>query len=124
MVEVLPDLSSVIRRLSQSPDIGDLLFVGEELSPGQLLDGYRSGIFPMEVDFAGEARIGWFSPVGRGIFRLKETSDSPRSELRLHRSLRKELANFEIRVDSAFSEVVSHCALVRSEGLLTLQGCI
>jgi leucyl/phenylalanyl-tRNA--protein transferase len=116
MGETVPGLSPVIRLLREHPDAGDLLFVGEDLGPRHLLDGYRSGIFPMEVDLAGETRIGWFSPALRGVFRLKGTKDSPRSELRLYRSLRKALANFEIRVDSAFSDVVSCCASVRPEG--------
>ncbi len=116
MGETVPSLSSVIRLLSEHPDAGDLLFVGDELGPMQLFDGYHSGIFPMEVNLGGEARVGWFSPVSRGIFRLKETSGSAKSELRLSRSFRKSLVNFEIRVDSAFSEVVRCCASMRSEG--------
>ncbi len=116
MTETVPKLSSVIRVVREQPDADDLLFVGQELSAKHLVDGYRAGIFPMELDLEGKELLGWFSPAVRGVFRLKEIGEFPRSELRLHRSLRKVLVNFEARVDCAFSSVVGYCATLRQQG--------
>ena len=54
MTETVPKLSSVIRVVREQPDADDLLFVGQELSAKHLVDGYRSGIFPMELGLEGK----------------------------------------------------------------------
>jgi leucyl/phenylalanyl-tRNA---protein transferase len=66
-----------------------------------LLEGYRTGIFPMAMD-GGE--IGWFSPDPRAIIPL-ETFHVPHG---LRRALRKNL--FETRIDGCFERVVRECA--------------
>lgn len=79
-------------------DSSDLVAVGADLAPGTLLAAYRSGLFPMP-----EGRsIGWWCPAYRGVLRL--------DELRVSRSLRRSLRAFEIRIDTAFDEVVAACA--------------
>lgn len=79
----------------------DLVALGADLAPGTLVSAYRSGLFPMPTDFDGEP-MGWFSPVDRGIL--------PLDGLRVSRSLRRSLRDFEIRVDTAFEQVIDACA--------------
>jgi leucyl/phenylalanyl-tRNA--protein transferase len=71
------------------------------IAPNTLLEAYGSGWFPMAVA-PGEIR--WYSPDPRGIIPL-EAFHVPR---RLARGLRA--GRFEIRVDSAFSDVIVACS--------------
>jgi leucyl/phenylalanyl-tRNA--protein transferase len=88
--------------------LGDLVGVGGDLEAGTVLAAYRQGLFPMplpdplEDKDAQASPIGWWSPDPRGILEL--------DELRVSRSLRKACRRFEIRVDTAFPEVISACA--------------
>lgn len=70
------------------------------LAPEQLLLAYSRGIFPMNVDGA----LYWFDPEPRAILPL-DAFHVPR---RLARTVGQGL--FEIRVDSAFGEVIRGCA--------------
>lgn len=83
---------------ANTADENGLVGAGADLEPGTLLASYRSGLFPMPL---GET-IGWWSPNPRGIL--------PLSYLRVSRSLRRSCRNFEIRVDSAFEQVLDACA--------------
>ena len=83
----------------------DLVAVGADLGPGTLLEAYRNGLFPMPH---GRRRIGWWSPLRRGVLRL--------DGLHVSRSLRRSVRDFEIRVDTAFADVVAGCADPRREG--------
>jgi leucyl/phenylalanyl-tRNA--protein transferase len=80
----------------------DLVGVGADLKPGTLLAAYRSGLFPMGLGRNGRGPIGWWSPDPRGVL--------PLPGLRVSRSLRRACSRFEIRVDSAFADVVASCA--------------
>jgi leucyl/phenylalanyl-tRNA--protein transferase len=86
----------------------DLIGVGADLEPGTLLAGYRSAVFPMGLGRHGRGPLGWWSPDPRGVL--------PIDGLKVSRSLRRSCATFEIRVDSAFDEVVSACADARRPG--------
>ncbi len=84
---------------------GDLVAIGADLAPGTLLAAYRRGLFPMAVEVPGNrgrSEMAWWSPEERGVL--------PLSELRVTRSMRQSARRFEIRVDTAFDEVVSGCA--------------
>lgn len=72
------------------------------IRPAVLIAAYRGGMFPMAMDNRGE--IGWFSPDPRGVIPL-EDFHIPHG---LKRTLRKE--PFEIRIDTAFKEVMRGCA--------------
>ena len=85
--------------LPPDQDIGDLVAVGADLAPGTLLAAYRTGLFPMPDPDVG---LGWWSPVRRGVLRL--------GDLRVTRSLRQSARRFEVRVDTAFAEVIAGCA--------------
>nr|WP_091126606.1 leucyl/phenylalanyl-tRNA--protein transferase [Nocardioides terrae] len=75
--------------------------MGADLEPGTLLAAYRRGLFPMPGDERGDPLL-WFSPVQRGVL--------PLDGLKVSKSLRRSVRDFEIRVDSAFDEVVAACA--------------
>jgi leucyl/phenylalanyl-tRNA--protein transferase len=78
----------------------DLVGIGGDLAPGTLLAAYRRGVFPMP-EHGVRPPMHWFSPVQRGIV--------PLDGLVVSRSLRRSCREFEIRVDTAFDEVVARC---------------
>ncbi|MFZ5509479.1 MAG: leucyl/phenylalanyl-tRNA--protein transferase [Pseudomonadota bacterium] len=82
-----------------------LLAAGADLSPQRLLAAYRRGIFPWYN--TGEPIL-WWSPDPRMVL-------FP-AEIRLSRSLRKTLAQgrFQVRLDTAFAQVVRACAEPRA----------
>jgi len=90
------------RRTSSRPPNTDAV-----IDPGLLLRAYREGLFPMALD---DGDIGWFSPDPRGIIPI-DTFHVPKRLARVVRSGR-----FEIRIDTAFVEVIHACALNREEG--------
>ncbi len=85
-------------------DPNGLLAMGGDLSPARLLDAYRHGIFPW---FNPGEPILWWSPDPRMVL--------VPGEVRVTRSLAKRLRNagFELRVDSAFAEVMRACGAPR-----------
>ena len=81
----------------------DLVAVGADLAPGTILAAYRRGLFPMPIsNSSGSGVPAWWSPEPRGIL--------PLEGLRTSRSLRKSCARYEVRMDTAFEEVVDACA--------------
>jgi leucyl/phenylalanyl-tRNA--protein transferase len=76
-----------------------ILAFGGDLNPSRLLLAYRSGIFPW---YSSGDPILWWSPDPRLILNL--------DDFKLRRSLRKRLKHFEYRFDTAFEEVMRHCA--------------
>jgi leucyl/phenylalanyl-tRNA--protein transferase len=73
------------------------------LSAELLLEGYRMGIFPMSEN-KDDPDLFWVNPKVRGIF--------PINRFHLSRSLRRRLikVDYEIKVSTAFAEVVRACA--------------
>jgi len=86
----------------------DLVAVGGDLRAGTLLAAYRSGVFPMGLGEHGARPMGWWSPDPRGVLLPGGVHAS--------RSLRRSLRRFEVRVDTAFGEVLAACADPRREG--------
>ena len=78
-----------------------LLCAGADLSAGRLLDAYRRGIFPW---YSGGEPILWWSPDPRMVLHC--------DELKVSRSLAKSIRNkgFEVRVDTAFRQVLKKCS--------------
>jgi leucyl/phenylalanyl-tRNA--protein transferase len=79
----------------------DLVAVGADLEPGTLLAAYRRGLFPMPSGTPGHPTY-WFCPVRRGVL--------PLEALVVSRSLRRSCREFEVRVNTAFVEVLNGCA--------------
>jgi leucyl/phenylalanyl-tRNA--protein transferase len=88
--------------LDQATPGDDLVGIGADLEPGTVLMAYRAGLFPMGVGEGGNEPIGWWSPDPRGVLLP--------GQIRISRSLRKSLGHFDIRIDTAFSEVMQGCA--------------
>jgi leucyl/phenylalanyl-tRNA---protein transferase len=80
----------------------DLVGIGADLEPGTLLMAYRAGLFPMGLGEGGNPPTGWWSPDPRGVLLP--------GQVRISRSLRRSLRHVEIRVDTAFPEVMAACA--------------
>jgi leucyl/phenylalanyl-tRNA---protein transferase len=76
----------------------DLVGMGADLRPGTLLEAYRRGLFPMP----GHGSTLWWSPVERGVL--------PLDGLVVSRSLRQSARRLDVRVDTAFDEVIRACA--------------
>ncbi len=81
-------------------DPSGLVGVGGDCEPGTLLAAYRSGLFPMPLESGGP--FGWWSPDPRGVLEL--------DRLHVSRSLARSMRRFEVRVDSAFDQVMAGCA--------------
>ncbi len=81
-------------------DENGFVAIGADVTPSTLLAAYRNGLFPMPLK--ENEMMGWWSPDPRGVLWL--------DDLNVSRSLGKSLKNFEIKVDTAFEEVVVSCA--------------
>jgi leucyl/phenylalanyl-tRNA--protein transferase len=79
----------------------------ERFSVDELIACYRRGVFPM-ADARHDRRVFLVDPVRRGVLPLEGFHISRR----LARTLRAE--RFEVRVDTAFADVVEACAAPRA----------
>lgn len=91
------------------PEAGDdrgLLAYGGDLAPDRLLAAYAQGVFP----WYSEEPILWFSPDPRLVLRP--------AELTIPKSLAKRMrqAPFEIRMDTAFRQVIEACRDAKRPG--------
>lgn len=91
----------------QSSEPNGLLAVGGDLREARVLEAYRNGIFPW---YSSGEPILWWSPPERAIFLPGDEHFSAR----LKRKLRG--AAFEIRIDTAFPEVIRSCATAKRSG--------
>jgi leucyl/phenylalanyl-tRNA---protein transferase len=84
-----------------------LLAAGGDLSPDRLVEAYRHGIFPW---YAQGDPVLWWSPDPRMVLFV--------DEFRLRRSLARVVRSrrFEIRMDTAFDDVMEACASVPRAG--------
>lgn len=73
------------------------------ITPQTLLRAYAAGIFPM-AESAEDSALYWVEPEVRGVL--------PLDQLHVSHSLRKIIrrATYEIRIDTAFGEVIDGCA--------------
>lgn len=95
---------------SSSPLRG-LVAAGGGLSVNRLLEAYGQGIFPW---FSEGQPILWWSTDPRMVLRV--------ADFKLHRSLKKTIQKFAdqpnmaVRIDTAFEQVIHHCAQVSRQG--------
>ena len=88
-------------------DPNGLLAAGGDLSPQRLLAAYRQGIFPW---YSTGEPILWWSPDPRMVLFPGELKIS----LSLAKTLRN--ANYEVRLDTAFADVIRDCARKPRQG--------
>jgi len=105
---VEPDVSRWRLDLEHAAPDEDLVGVGADLEPGTLLKAYRAGLFPMGLGHHGRGPIGWWSPDPRGVLLP--------GGIKVSKSLRRSHRRFEVRVNTAFEEVLNACADPRREG--------
>ncbi len=90
--------------LEKNPNIDwpKLTYFGSRWDSEVLLAAYRSGMFPMPYEIAGqECAIGWWSPQERAIFKP--------SEIVVSTSLRRSIKQFSITLDQDFESVIRAC---------------
>ena len=88
-------------------DPNGLLAAGGDLSKERLVLAYRNGIFPW---FSEDEPILWWSPNPRCVIHPEHTHVS--------KSLKKHIKrhpNWRVRFDTAFEEVINHCADTRHD---------
>jgi leucyl/phenylalanyl-tRNA--protein transferase len=104
----LPPASTALEHPSH---LRGLLAAGQDLSVARLREAYSQGIFPWYSD--GQPVL-WWSPDPRMVLRT--------ADFRFHPSLRKTVRRFArdpscaIRMDSAFAQVIRHCAKAPRKG--------
>jgi leucyl/phenylalanyl-tRNA--protein transferase len=81
-------------------DEDELAGIGADLEPSTILAAYHRAMFPMPLGEDGP--IGWWSPDPRGVLKIKD--------LHVSRSLTRSMRHFEIRVNTAFDDVMTACA--------------
>jgi leucyl/phenylalanyl-tRNA---protein transferase len=88
-------------------DPNGLLAAGGDLSPARLIDAYRRGIYPWYSE--GQPLL-WWSPDPRMVLYI--------AEFRLSRSLAKRVRRreFDVRLDTAFDDVIEACATEPRDG--------
>jgi leucyl/phenylalanyl-tRNA--protein transferase len=87
----------------RAANYGDIVAVGGNLQPDNLISAYRRGIFPWPIE---NCPLPWFSPRERAIIEFDEL-DIPRRLVRLRRR-----SPLRFTVDQDFQRVVLNCALV------------
>ncbi|HEX8102499.1 MAG TPA: leucyl/phenylalanyl-tRNA--protein transferase [Solirubrobacteraceae bacterium] len=90
---------------ARTADSDGIVAIGADLEPGTLLAAYRAGIFPMPLR---ASEMAWWSPDPRGIL--------PAERLRVTRTLRRSLRRYEVRVDTAFGDVLRACSTSKRPG--------
>ena len=97
--------------LGEDSDAPGLVAAGGHVTPQRLLQAYRQGIFPW---YSAGQPVLWWSPDPRMVL--------PVDGFKLSHSLRKTLRRFlrtpgcELRMDSAFEQVMQACAQTPREG--------
>lgn len=99
------------RALEADTGLAGLLAIGGDLSLPRLESAYRQGIFPW---YSKGQPILWWAPDPRMVLKVQA--------FKVSRSLRKTLRHFasapncEVRVDSAFAQVIAACARTYRDG--------
>jgi leucyl/phenylalanyl-tRNA---protein transferase len=92
-------------------ELAGLVAAGGGLSPQRLCEAYSQGMFPW---FSEGQPVLWWSPDPRMVLKPED--------FRLHRSLRKTIQKFmgspdaELKIDSDFAKVITHCAQASRTG--------
>ena len=87
------------------PDDDDIVAAGADLETDTLLFAYAHGMFPM---FVNKRNLAWWSPVDRGVI--------PLNGLRVTRSMQQSAKKFTCTVNQAFTDVMTLCGSMRTDG--------
>ena len=87
------------------PDDDDIVAAGADLETDTLLYAYAHGMFPM---FVNKRNLAWWSPIDRGVI--------PLDGLRITRSMRKSAQKFTCTINEAFTDVMTLCGSMRTDG--------
>lgn len=87
------------------PDDDDIVAAGADLETDTLLFAYAHGMFPM---FVNKRNLAWWSPIDRGVI--------PLDGLRVTRSMQQSAKKFTCTVNQAFTEVMTLCGSMRTDG--------
>jgi leucyl/phenylalanyl-tRNA--protein transferase len=87
------------------PNDDDIVAAGADLETDTLLYAYAHGMFPM---FVNKRNLAWWSPVDRGVI--------PLDGLRITRSMQQSAKKFTCTVNQAFTEVMTLCGSMRTDG--------
>ena len=87
------------------PDDDDIVAAGADLETDTLLYAYAHGMFPM---FVNKRNLAWWSPVDRGVI--------PLDGLRITRSMQQSAKKYTCTVNQSFSEVMTLCGSMRTDG--------
>ena len=87
------------------PDDDDIVAAGADLETDTLLYAYAHGMFPM---FVNKRNLAWWSPVDRGVI--------PLDGLRVTRSMQQSARKFTCTVNRSFTEVMTLCGSMRTDG--------
>jgi len=87
------------------PNDDDIVAAGADLETDTLLYAYANGMFPM---FVNKRNLAWWSPVDRGVI--------PLDGLRITRSMRQSAKKFTCTINEAFTEVMTMCGSMRTDG--------
>lgn len=93
----------------------DVVATGADLGPATLLYAYSHGMFPMHLDRL-RSRLGWWSPLQRGIL--------PLDSLRVSRSMRRSDRRYRVTFDERFVPVMTECANLRADGNWITEGFV
>lgn len=102
-----PDVETALHE----PD--GLLAWDGDLSPARLLNAYQNGIFPWCSE---DEPLLWWSPSQRMILSFDNLHISHSLKKRLKKMQRDPQGSFEVRLDSAFEEVIRACASKKRSG--------
>jgi leucyl/phenylalanyl-tRNA--protein transferase len=91
----------------RAANYGDIVALGGNLQPENLITAYRRGIFPWPIE---NCPLPWFSPRERAIIEWNDLH-VPRRLAQLRRQ-----SPYRFTFDAAFPRVVQHCALVPRPG--------
>lgn len=86
--------------------LDEVVAVGADLEPSTVIDGYRHGVFPMELGDDGP--LGWWSPLLRGVIEL--------DSLHVTRSMRRSAKHFRCTIDECFETVITACSKLPRNG--------
>lgn len=82
--------------------------MSEDITTNDLLLAYRAGLFPM-AESREDDQLWWFDPPERGQLDINNLHISSRLRRTVH------AAPYTIKIDTAFDQVIEHCAAVRPQ---------